>query len=130
MTTRQSYQKQLFFISAVYNWGAAILFMALYYLSHDLLVMLIKVPEQTLWFFISMAAVFLFGVGYYFISQDVRRNRDIIKLGCVGKAIFFLLFLAYWQKGDITVVAFSLACGDLLFSILFTQVLYSLKKTS
>lgn len=128
MTSQQAYQKNLFFIAALYNWGATILFVALYYISQEHLGLLIKIPEQSLWFFLTFMAVFIFGLGYYFIFRDLERNRDIIKLGCVGKALFFLIFLIYWQKGDVSTVAFGLVCGDAVFSILFAQVLYTLKR--
>ena len=95
MTSQQAYQKNLFFIAALYNWGATILFVALYYISQEHLGLLIKIPEQSLWFFLTFMAVFIFGLGYYFIFRDLERNRDIIKLGCVGKALFFLIFLIY-----------------------------------
>lgn len=128
MTSQQLYQKRLFFIGALYNWGAAILFVALYYFSQEHLGLLVKIPEQTVWFFCTFMAVSIFGLGYYFIYRDVERNRDLITLGGLGKALFFLIFLVYWQKADISTLAFVLACGDAIFAILFAQVLYTLNK--
>ena len=127
MTSQQSYQKIMFVCAAIFNWSAAILFVGLFYISQEYLAMLITVPEQTLWFFFSFVIVFVFGVGYYFISRDVERNRDIIKLGLVGKIAFFLMVFSYWQKGDVSTIAFSLVFGDAIISMLFAQVLYSLK---
>lgn len=128
MSSQQAYQKKLFFIGAVYNWAAAILFVALYCFSQEHLVLLVKIPEQTVWFFCTFMAVSIFGLGYYFIYRDVERNRDLITLGCLGKALFFLIFFIYWQKGDISALAFALASGDAIFAILFAQVLCTLKK--
>jgi hypothetical protein len=127
MSSQQAYQKKMFFIAAVFNWVAAILFVGLYYLSQEHLAMLIKIPEQTLWFFFSWTIVFVFGGGYYLVSRDIERNRDIIKMGLIGKVIFFSMVFYYWQKGDVGTVAFCLVIGDAIFSVLFAQVLYSLK---
>jgi len=128
MSSQQSYQKKLFFIGAIYNWAAAALFVALYCFSQEHLSLLVKIPEQTVWFFCTFMAVAIFGLGYFFIYRDVERNRDLITLGCLGKALFFLIFLFYWQKGDISTLAFALASGDAIFSILFAQVLCTLRK--
>ena len=127
MTSQQSYQKIMFVSAAIFNWSAAILFVGLFYVSQEHLGMLIKIPEQTLWFFCWFMAVFAFGFGYYFVAQDVLRNRDIIKLGCFGKAMFFLLTFNAWQEGDVSTIAFCLVVGDAIFTVLFAQVLYTLK---
>jgi hypothetical protein len=128
MTSQQVYQKNMFFIGAVWNWSAAILFVGLYYLSQEHLAMMIKIPEQPLWFFLTFMAVAIFGLGYYFVSRDVERNRDIIKMGCIGKAMIFIMFYIYWQKGDLSTMSFCLITGDAIFTVLFAQVLYTLKK--
>lgn len=127
MAPQQVYQKIMFVSAALFNWIAAILFVGLFYVSQEHLAMLIKIPEQTLWFFFSFVIVFCFGLGYYFISMDVERNRDIIKLGLIGKIAFFVMVLNYWQKGDVSTLGFSLAIGDAIYSVLFAQVLYTIK---
>lgn len=76
-----------------------------------------------LWYFIVFGAVFIFGLGYYWISKDVERNRDIIKMGIIAKVMVFLLFLIYMIKGDITWLLFLAGCIDLVFAVLFKQVL-------
>ncbi len=127
MATKEAYQKNLFFISAVYNWTAGILFIGLYYLNQELLKWFFKIPDGMMWYFFTSAVILIYGVGYYYISKDVQRNRDIIKLGCVGKLVFFGLCYVYWRKGDVTGLTFSLACGDFVFAMLFAQVLFTLE---
>ncbi len=128
MTSQESYQKKLFVISALYNWAAAALFLGLYLFSHDLLSFFIKVPEQPVWYFLTIMAIALFGWGYYLVSKDVRRNRDIIKMAFVGKPVLFVLFFMAWQKGDLSFIIFALGFGDLVFATLYAQVLHNLKK--
>lgn len=123
MEQSAAYQRNLFFIGALWNWGAALLFVGLFFINENLLELFLKVPESMLWYFIVFGAVFIFGLGYYWISKDVERNRDIIKMGIIGKVMVFLLFLIYMIKGDITWLLFMAGCVDLVFAVLFKQVL-------
>ncbi len=127
MAQSESYQKNLFFIGALWNWGAALLFVGLYFINVNILELFLTVPESMLWFFIVAGAIFIFGLGYYWISKDVERNRDIIKMGIIGKMLVFLLFLIYMIKGDITWLLFMAGCVDLVFAVLFKQVLDTIK---
>jgi hypothetical protein len=123
MAQSEAYQRNLFFIGALWNWGAALLFVGLFFINKNLLELFLKVPESMLWYFIVSGAIFIFGLGYYYISKDVERNRDIIKMGIIGKVMVFLLFLIYVIKGDITWLLFMAGCVDLVFAVLFKQVL-------
>ena len=123
MAQSASYQRNLFFIGALWNWGAALLFVGLFFINENLLELFLKVPESMLWFFIVSGAIFIFGLGYYWISKDVERNRDIIRMGIIAKGMVFLLFLIYMIKGDITWLLFMAGCVDLVFAVLFKQVL-------
>jgi hypothetical protein len=123
MVQSEAYQRNLFFIGALWNWGAALLFVGLFFINKNLLELFLKVPESMLWYFIVSGAIFIFGLGYYYISKDVERNRDIIKMGIIGKVMVFLLFLIYMIKGDITWLLFMAGCVDLVFAVLFKQVL-------
>lgn len=76
-----------------------------------------------LWYYIFIAAVVIFGIGYYWISKDVARNRDIIKMGIMGKIAIFMIFSIYLLKGEVTFLFFLVGCGDLVFTILFFKVL-------
>jgi len=130
MTKRQKYDKNLFFIATLWNWcfTAGCVGMAIFSVE-SLGILMKEIPDVKVWLYITVAAIGLFGYGYYCISRDVYRNRDIIKLGVLGKWVIFGLFLAYFISGDITLLAFSAAVGDLIFSFLFIEVLSKLSKT-
>ena len=64
-----------------------------------------------------------FGIGYYWISKDVWRNRNIIKMGIFGKTLVFMMFLIYLFRNEITILLFLAGCVDLIFTILFINVL-------
>ena len=123
MSEKGMYEKNLFFIGALWNWSAAILFVGLSVVNRQLLTYFHNIPQTMLWYYCFLGAVFVFGMGYYWISKDVRRNRDIIKMGIMGKIIVFLLFLIYLLKGEITFLLFLAGCVDLIFTVLFVKVL-------
>ena len=123
MSEKGMYEKNLFFIGALWNWSAAILFVGLSVVNRQLLTYFHNIPQTMLWYYCFLGAVFVFGMGYYWISKDVRRNRDIIKMGIMGKIIVFLLFLIYLLKGEITSLLFLAGCVDLIFTVLFVKIL-------
>ncbi len=118
-----NYEKRLFFSGALWNWSAAILLFGLSILNKELLTYFHDIPQTMLWYYIFIAAVVIFGIGYYWISKDVARNRDIIKMGIMGKIAIFMIFSIYLLKGEVTFLFFLVGCGDLVFTILFFKVL-------
>jgi hypothetical protein len=127
MNTAGTYEKNLFFVGALWNWSASMIFLSLSFVNKGLLAYFHKIPETMLWYYCFLGAVFIFGIGYYWISMDVWRNRDIIKMGVAGKILVFLLFFVYLLKGEITFLLFLAGCVDLLFAILFIKVLTRMK---
>jgi hypothetical protein len=123
MAETGAYEKKLFFVGALWNWGAAMLFFGLSVVNKELLTYFHKIPETMLWYYCFLGAVFIFGIGYFWISQDVWRNRNIIKMGIIGKILVFAMFLIYLYLGEITLLLFLAGCVDLIFTILFIKVL-------
>jgi hypothetical protein len=72
---------------------------------------------------LTWALVFVYGIGYYFVSRDPERNRGIVWMGIIGKLSFFFTALAYFPKKIITLLAMILCLGDFIFSILFALFL-------
>ena len=116
--------KIMFIVAAIWNLNAAVMFGAIAIFNKGLLSLWYNyIPENMLFFYLFFVAVALFGVGYYWVSQDIVRNRDIIKLGLIGKLAVFGFYLAYTISGDITMMGLSAAGGDLVFAVLFIDVL-------
>ena len=55
-------------------------------------------------------------------------NRNIIKMGIIGKALVFILLTGGWLKGVVTILAAGAGAVDLVFTILFIQVLMKTKE--
>jgi hypothetical protein len=125
---RSVYQQRMFFIGAIWNWGGALFFggISLFY-QPMLPYFLNQIPENMLWFHMFIGVVFVFGLGYYWISKDIKRNRDLIKMGIIGKTFVFCMLFYAWQAGIATVLFFLAGSVDLLFTLLFVEVLIKLK---
>lgn len=69
------------------------------------------------------SCLFVFGVGYYWISRDLSRNRDLVKLGVIGKPLVFLVFFGHALAQEIPMVLVIPSLVDLLFGVLFLEFL-------
>lgn len=95
MSVSQGGVWQLFFrISALFNVivAAVLVFVPeLFFkaLGMDVAFVLNAVP----WLHQFGVVVFVFGVGYWVISLDPPRHKDIIWMGCLGKVLVFIMAL-------------------------------------
>ncbi len=87
-------------------------------------------PVSYLWFNLFFGVVFVFGLGDYWASQDLRANRHLVKMGAIGKTWVFLLILVGWLDGAVTFLAALAGTVDLVFAILFAHALSRSKKVS
>lgn len=67
--------------------------------------------------------LFVFGVGYYWVSRDLTRNRDLVRLGVIGKPLVFLIFLDHALTKEIPASLVAPSVVDLLFGVLFLEFL-------
>ena len=119
-----AYCRRLFTIGAIWNWGVAALLTSLAAFELPALAWFLNdVPESFLWFYLFMGIVAVFGLGYYWVGQDVQRNRNIIKMGVLGKLIVFALVIPAWLSGEVTLLGAASAAVDLVFTFLFIDVL-------
>lgn len=114
----------MFTIAALWNWGAALLFMAMAIFNLPILNLFLKViPENYLWYHLFFGVVFVFGIGYYWAGQDLATNRNIVKMGILAKLWVFVLIGYAWIAGAVTILAAGAGTVDLIFTILFINVL-------
>ncbi len=78
-------------------------------------------------FRIMWALIFVYGIGYYFVSQDPEKNRGIVWMGILGKMAVFITALFYFPRKVISLLAMLLCFGDFVFSILFALFLAKTK---
>jgi hypothetical protein len=119
-----TYCRRLFTVGAIWNWAVVGLFVPLAALRLPPLSWFLNdIPESFLWFYLFMGLVAVFGAGYYWVAQDARRNRSIIKMGVLGKLIVVALVIPAWLGGEVTALAAAAAAVDFVFTILFIDVL-------
>lgn len=84
----------------------------------------IPLPENTSYLHIATAYVFTQGVSYWFVSRDMLRNIDMVKVGVIYKAIYVGLAVYYVAIGQLPHVVFAwFAVFDLIFLVLFVWYL-------
>ena len=118
---RKSYYRWLFVIGALSNWGTAVIFFVGYGYIFSMLNM--KALNYPVILQLSLSFVFVLGVGYYWVSKDINKNHDIVKLGILAKTASFLLMFYYFISGDLPFLIFSTGIVDLLFAVLFVEFL-------
>jgi len=69
------------------------------------------------------SCLLVFGLGYYWVSRDLSRNRDLVKLGVIGKPLVFLVFFGHALAQQIPMRLVIPSVVDLLFGALFLEFL-------
>lgn len=124
--TKEKYSK-LFFIGALWNLSIAGSGLLLPNLINKLVFGFRTVVTYGITTFalrLTWALVFVYGIGYYFVSRDPEKNRGIVWMGILGKLAFFLTALIYYSKRFITLLTMILCFGDFVFSALFAWFLF------
>lgn len=65
------------------------------------------------------SCLFVFGLGYYWVSRDLSRNRDLVKLGVIGKPLVFVVFFGHALAQEISVLLVIPSTVDLLLERCF-----------
>ena len=125
--SNESYYRQLFFVGALWNFGAAFIF---YFLHEPVFSFLGMQPlGDTLFIQLFAMSVFLFGMGYYWVSRDLIRNHGILILGIVGKLLVFTIVGYHLLvHGCIHWLIASAGGVDVIFAALFIHFLIDFKK--
>jgi hypothetical protein len=123
---RKAYYKRLFIIGAIWNWGAGLLF---FFWSDPIYSVLgMKAINYPGVMQMAMALVFVFGIGYYWVSKDISMNHDIVKLGIIAKILIFFVFSYHTLVGNIPPQLGLSGVVDLVFAVLFLEFLMNMKK--
>ena len=111
--------KRIFLIGALWNLagGAFILFATGWIFSTAGL----TPPSPPAYYHSWIALFMVFGFGYYLVSRDLYRNRDIALLGAIGKLAFAAVFSYSLIALPGQVPGFFLIpmAGDIVFAVLF-----------
>ena len=69
--------------------------------------------------------VFVIGIGYWWVGNDISRNHDLIKLGIYAQSSVFVVLAYQTLVGHVHPLYLIPGVIDLIFAILFGLFLYS-----
>jgi hypothetical protein len=72
-----------------------------------------------------LVLVIVIGIGYWWVSQDISRNREIVKLGIFAQYSVFGVLAYQTLIGNVHPLYLIPGVIDLTFAILFSVFLYS-----
>ena len=123
---RKAYYKRLFMIGAIWNWAAGLLF---FFWSDPIYSSLgMKANNYPGVMQMAMALVFVFGIGYYWVSKDLSIDHDIVKLGIIAKTLVFFVFSYHTLIGNIPLQLGLSGVVDLIFALLFAEFLMNMRR--
>ena len=123
---KETYYKKMFFIGALWNWSVSLSFALGYKILFPLFGM--ELPNYLVFFMMFLGLVFVYGIGYFWVSRDINKNHDIVRMGIIGKLIVFVALLWAWVDGEVPVILVGAGIVDLIFTILFIKFLNTYKQ--
>ena len=117
----------LFKVSAIFNWAAAVI---LFWASGIAAGLGIEpVPNGNAYELIGVLAIAMFGLGYWWVSQNPKANLSIVKLGLISKLLVVFVVYSCLFAGTANLNLAILVSGDLIFAGLFGKALADLKRS-
>jgi hypothetical protein len=122
MTDKQGFYKTVFLVGAAYDMILGAVFFIAWRPIYDALG--IQSPGHVSYLHITTAYIFVQGLGYWYVSRNIIRNLDLVRLGIVYKAIYVGLAAYYLMIGQLLHAVFAwFAVFDLIFLMLFVACL-------
>lgn len=121
MAAKTEYYRKMFFIGALWNLAAAAVFL---FFQKPLFAMFAMPPlDYPIFYQMVCVLVFAFGIGYYWVSLNLRDNRGLVKLAAALKIATFVFFVYYCAVGSLHWSFVGTGLVDLVFGILFIEFL-------
>lgn len=73
--------------------------------------------------YLFATAVFVFGLGYYWVSRDFHKNRQLAKLAVFGKLGVFCVAITAWLIGALSLSGLAGSLIDFTYGLLFAYAL-------
>ncbi|MDO9264294.1 MAG: hypothetical protein Q7U02_10040 [Desulfosalsimonadaceae bacterium] len=124
--SKEDYYRKLFLVGAIWNWVATTTLIFGYKIMFPLFDM--PLPIYPVFFLMFLGLCFVFGIGYYWVSQDLSKNNDIVKMGIIGKLLVFVGLLWASISGQIHYILLGAGLVDLVFAIFYIEFLMKYQK--
>lgn len=111
--------RPVFWLSAVFNFGAAYLFA----FPATPLGQWIGLPPEVPVIYSGLVALFvaLFGGMYAWLAMQTVLPRPLVAFAAIGKTSVFLLALIFWSAGEASSRLAQLGIGDLLLAAIYAR---------
>lgn len=129
MTPDSRYIKPLFYSAAIFNGLACVIVAPWSGIAKAMgfMPLMTNSPFDQ----VALLAFGLFGIGYWMVACNPAAHRGIILLGIIGKSgVAAILWGHHFLLGDVNLAWVALSLGDVLYGILFIQVLRALPATA
>ncbi len=119
-----NFWKKFFFLASLWNISAGPLFVALYLYIPSMIftpegLTYTHNPAFNAFYYVLIAAIVLFGIGYYAPSRDLMSNRVMVWLGILGKVFLTIVFFHLYFAKYITPLLPVALVGDLIWAAFF-----------
>jgi hypothetical protein len=119
--------KYLFLSKAVINWAEFVGLLFGDQWIRELLNLKPLTNPEYLHMFIVL--IFIFGIGYWWVGNDLSSNRDLVKLGICAQSLVFPVLVYHTAIGNLHPLYLIPGVIDQVYSILFGLFLYSYNET-
>ena len=116
---------RIFLFAGIYNIGASITFIFGYKWLFPLIGM--AIPGSQSFMYLAFAFVFVFGLGYIIVSNDLNKNHDIVKLGALSKILAFSIIFHGCIVKTLPPILFIAAFIDLMWGAVFIYFLKNIR---
>jgi len=86
------------------------------------------IPNTFLWFDSFVGLVFIFGIGFYLVSQNMMENDGIIKMALFEKNWVFIVGVAWFILGQASLLVVVFVTVDFVFGLLFLEDFLTIRK--
>jgi len=118
-------------VGAIWNIFVALacLFASLFMLDLVSAVFGIQPPLTLIWLHFFLGFIFIFGIGYFFVSKNLEENQLVVVMGVMEKYMVTIVALIFFLISDIGLIGFLLCSVDFIFGCLYLEfLLYKNKK--
>ena len=111
--------------AGIYNIGASITFIFGYKWLFPLIGM--AIPSLLSFMYLAFAFVFVFGLGYIIVSNDLNKSHDIVKLGALSKILAFLVIFHGCIVNILPQILYIAAFIDLIWGAVFIYYIKNIR---
>ena len=116
---------RIFLFAGIYNIGASITFIFGYKWLFPLIGM--AIPGSQSFIYLAFAFVFVFGLVYIIVSNDLNKNHDIVKLGALSKILAFFIIFHGCSVKTLPPILYIAAFIDLMWGVVFIYFLKNIR---